>query len=67
MTAMQALGLGGGWPLNVFLTPDLAPFYGGTYFPPEARGGHPACSSCCRTCLRPGRASAPRSRRTASA
>ena len=41
MTAMQALGLGGGWPLNVFLTPDLAPFYGGTYFPPEARGGHP--------------------------
>ena len=41
MTAMQALGLGGGWPLNVFLTPDLAPFYGGTYFPPESRGGHP--------------------------
>jgi uncharacterized protein YyaL (SSP411 family) len=40
MTAMQALGLGGGWPLNVFLTPDLAPFYGGTYFPPESRGGH---------------------------
>jgi len=41
MTAMQALGLGGGWPLNVFLTPGLAPFYGGTYFPPEARGGRP--------------------------
>ena len=39
MTAMQALGLGGGWPLTVFLTPDLAPFYGGTYFPPEGRGG----------------------------
>lgn len=39
MTAMQALGLGGGWPLNVFLTPDLKPFYGGTYFPPENRGG----------------------------
>src|SRR5207237_655746 len=26
---------------NVFLTPELAPFYGGTYFPPEGRGGHP--------------------------
>jgi uncharacterized protein YyaL (SSP411 family) len=41
MTAMQAMGLGGGWPLTVFLTPDLAPFYGGTYFPPEAREGRP--------------------------
>jgi uncharacterized protein len=39
MTAMQALGMGGGWPLNVFLTPDLAPFFGGTYFPPRTRGG----------------------------
>src|SRR5437867_6427577 len=29
MTAMQALGMGGGWPLNVFLTPRLEPFYGG--------------------------------------
>jgi uncharacterized protein len=35
MTAMQALQLGGGWPLNVFLTPDRKPFYGGTYFKPE--------------------------------
>ena len=41
MTAMQAMGLGGGWPLNVFLAPDLAPFYGGTYFPPETRQGNP--------------------------
>jgi uncharacterized protein YyaL (SSP411 family) len=41
MTAMQAMGTGGGWPLNVFLTPDLAPFYGGTYFPPETRHGQP--------------------------
>jgi len=31
----------GGWPLTVFLTPDLAPFYGGTYFPPESRHGMP--------------------------
>ena len=33
MEAVQAMGLGGGWPLNVFLTPDKKPFYGGTYFP----------------------------------
>ncbi len=39
MTAMQALGVGGGWPLNVFLTPELEPFFGGTYFPPRSRGG----------------------------
>ena len=36
MSAMQAMGVGGGWPLNVFLTPDLKPFFGGTYFPPRA-------------------------------
>ena len=41
MTAAQAMGMGGGWPLNVFLTPDLHPFYGGTYFPPESRLGRP--------------------------
>jgi uncharacterized protein YyaL (SSP411 family) len=33
MEAIQAMGLQGGWPLNVFLTPDQKPFYGGTYFP----------------------------------
>ncbi len=32
----------GGWPLNVFLTPELKPFYGGTYFPPEPRHGRPS-------------------------
>src|SRR5215467_6690399 len=41
MTAMQAMGLGGGWPLNVFLTPTLEPFYGGTYFPKQSFSGHP--------------------------
>ncbi|MEO5617431.1 MAG: thioredoxin domain-containing protein [Candidatus Eisenbacteria bacterium] len=41
MTAMQALGLGGGWPLNAFLTPALEPFFGGTYFPPESHMGRP--------------------------
>ncbi len=35
MEAIQAMGLSGGWPLNVFLTPDQKPFYGGTYFPPD--------------------------------
>ncbi|MFI5370960.1 MAG: thioredoxin domain-containing protein [Candidatus Eisenbacteria bacterium] len=39
MGAMQALGAGGGWPLNVFLTPDRTPFFGGTYFPPRASSG----------------------------
>jgi len=35
MEAIQAMGLRGGWPLNVFLTPDQYPFYGGTYFTPK--------------------------------
>lgn len=39
MKAVMALTGSGGWPLNVFLTPDLEPFYGGTYFPPTARYG----------------------------
>jgi len=41
MTAAQAMGLGGGWPLNMFLTPDLEPFFGGTYFPPDSGLGRP--------------------------
>ncbi|HYH55380.1 MAG TPA: thioredoxin domain-containing protein, partial [Anseongella sp.] len=35
MDALQAIAGSGGWPLNVFLTPDKRPFYGGTYFPPR--------------------------------
>ena len=42
MDAVQAMTGHGGWPLNVFLTPEQAPFYGGTYFPPEARMGMPS-------------------------
>ena len=38
MTYVQARSGHGGWPLNVWLTPDLKPFFGGTYFPPEDRG-----------------------------
>ncbi len=41
MGAVQLLTGRGGWPLNVFLTPDLKPFYGGTYFPPEPQYGMP--------------------------
>src|SRR5262249_56266008 len=36
MSAVQAMGNGGGWPLTVWLTPDRRPFSGGTYFPPRA-------------------------------
>ena len=39
MNFVQSTTGSGGWPLNVFLTPDLKPFFGGTYFPPEARQG----------------------------
>ena len=39
---VQLMGRGGGWPLTVFLTPELVPFYGGTYFPPVDRHGLPA-------------------------
>ena len=39
MDAVQAMTGSGGWPLNVFLTPDKKPFYGGTYFPPVRAHG----------------------------
>jgi hypothetical protein len=39
MAAVQAMTGSGGWPMTVFLTPDRKPFFGGTYFPPETRGG----------------------------
>jgi len=45
MTFVQATTGGGGWPMSVWLTPDLQPFFGGTYFPPENRWGHPGFSS----------------------
>jgi len=41
MQAVQAMTGRGGWPLTVFLTPDLLPFYGGTFFPPADRGRIP--------------------------
>lgn len=42
MDAVVSLNGSGGWPLNVFLTPDLEPFFGGTYFPATGRRGLPA-------------------------
>lgn len=41
MTYVQALYGGGGWPLSVFLSPDLKPLMGGTYFPPDDKYGRP--------------------------
>jgi uncharacterized protein YyaL (SSP411 family) len=41
MTFVQGTTGSGGWPMSVWLTPDLRPFYGGTYFPPESRWGRP--------------------------
>ena len=41
MTFVQATSGSGGWPMSVWLTPELKPFYGGTYFPPESKWGRP--------------------------
>ena len=45
MTFVQATTGSGGWPMSVWLTPELQPFFGGTYFPPENRWGHPGFGS----------------------
>src|SRR5689334_15876109 len=42
MQAVQAMTGHGGWPMTVFLTPGMLPFYAGTYFPPEERHGMPS-------------------------
>jgi hypothetical protein len=44
MTFVQTTTGSGGWPMSVWLTPDLRPFYGGTYFPPTSRWGRPGFS-----------------------
>src|SRR5687767_1096889 len=44
MSFVQATTGSGGWPMTVFLTPELKPFYGGTYFPPTSRWGRPGFS-----------------------
>ncbi len=47
MTYVQAVSGGGGWPMNVWLTPDLKPFFGGTYFPPEDKFGRMGFKRLC--------------------
>ncbi|KAL3647965.1 hypothetical protein CASFOL_008933 [Castilleja foliolosa] len=48
MTYLQALYGGGGWPLSVFLSPDLKPLMGGTYFPPDDKYGRPGFKTVLR-------------------
>src|ERR1700731_2532806 len=52
MSALHALGEPGGWPLTMFLTPDGEAFWGGTYFPKEARYGRPGFVSVLRQIAR---------------
>jgi uncharacterized protein YyaL (SSP411 family) len=52
MTFVQATTGSGGWPMSVWLTPDLKPFYGGTYFPPDARWGKPGFADILREIVR---------------
>ena len=47
MTYVQALTGSGGWPMSVWLTPELKPFYGGTYFPPEGKYNRPGFGKIC--------------------
>ena len=47
MLYVQAVSGSGGWPMSVWLTPDLKPFYGGTYFPPDSRYGRPGFRDIC--------------------
>ena len=48
MTYVQAMYGGGGWPLSVFLSPNLKPFMGGTYFPPDDKYGRPGFKTVLR-------------------
>jgi uncharacterized protein YyaL (SSP411 family) len=47
MTFVQATTGSGGWPMSVWLTPSLTPFYGGTYFPPQSAWGRPSFLDVC--------------------
>ena len=52
MTFVQATTGSGGWPMSVWLTPELKPFYGGTYYPPEGRWGRPGFAEILREIVR---------------
>jgi uncharacterized protein YyaL (SSP411 family) len=60
MLYVQAATGGGGWPMSVFLTPDLKPFFGGTYFPPDNRYGRPGFPSILRSVAEAWNADRPR-------
>ena len=49
MTFVQATIGHGGWPMSVWMTPDLKPFFGGTYFPPRDQQGRPGFATICRS------------------
>ena len=59
MAALHAMGEQGGWPLTMFLTPDGAPFFGGTYWPPPPRFGRPSFRQSSRRSKPRGATSAP--------
>jgi len=52
MSALHLMGVPGGWPLTMFLTPNGEPFWGGTYFPPTARYGRPGFAEVLREIAR---------------
>jgi hypothetical protein len=52
MTAVQLIAGGGGWPMSVFLAPNMNPFYGGTYFPPMDMYGRPGFMTVLRNVVR---------------
>ncbi|MDQ3347435.1 MAG: thioredoxin domain-containing protein [Acidobacteriota bacterium] len=60
MSFVQATTGSGGWPMTVFLTPELKPFFGGTYFPPSSRWGRPGFSDLLRELARVWREDRPR-------
>ena len=60
MSYVQAATGSGGWPMSVWLTPDLHPFVGGTYFPPDDRYGRPGFASVCERIARAWREERPR-------
>ena len=61
MTFVQATTGSGGWPMSVWLTPDLKPFYGGTYFPPDNRYGRPGFRHVLKRSQTPGKPTGKRS------
>jgi len=67
MTFVQATTGSGGWPMSVWLTPDLKPFYGGTYFPPSSRWGRPGFVDILQEIARVWRAEPDRVRQSADA